>query len=136
MRNGGADEVAEQLVRELAEGLTAPRAGECFLCFVARMLDEFGCDGTLRFARRFRDRRAPRATALERRVGRRGGFCDCEIFLNAFHVCHRLRPPPPDVDGSVMPHVRPRRETPPCAGVRRGSTRPCDHWEEVPRGDW
>ncbi|WP_372465367.1 DUF2695 domain-containing protein [Spelaeicoccus albus] len=29
-----------------------------------RMLDEFGCDNTLRFALRFRDQVAPRAPAL------------------------------------------------------------------------
>jgi len=29
-----------------------------------------------------RDVTAPRATALEQRLGDLGGFCDCEIFLN------------------------------------------------------
>ncbi|WP_425464517.1 DUF2695 domain-containing protein [Nocardioides eburneiflavus] len=39
----------------------------------------FGCCTTLRFATRYRDLRAPRAVGLERRLGDRGGFCDCEI---------------------------------------------------------
>src|ERR671933_603003 len=37
-------------------------------------------------ARRWRDLRAPRATSLERRLAARGGFCDCEIFLNGWSL--------------------------------------------------
>ena len=38
----------------------------------------------------------PRATALEHRLGRMGGYCDCEIFMNAYTPHHDLwvRPPP------------------------------------------
>ena len=45
------DEQAVWLIRSMARRLTQPRAGECLVCYVARMLDEFGCDTTLRFAR-------------------------------------------------------------------------------------
>src|SRR5438105_4691710 len=68
----------------LASILTEPRPDECVLCYVDRMLDAFGCDTTLRWARRWRDLRRPRATGLERRLESRGGFCDCEIFLNGW----------------------------------------------------
>ena len=73
------DEYAEQYVRVLARVLTSPRPHECLLCYVLRMLNEFGCDTSLRFAVTYRDQQAPRATALEVRLGadsldiRRGG---------------------------------------------------------------
>lgn len=115
----GVDDLAEQLVRDLADELTTPWPGECLACFVARLLEQFGCDTTLRFARRFRDLAAPRATALEQRLGDLGGFCDCEIFMNAYQPSYRLRIS--------------EREVLPCVGVRRGSTKPCAHWQRVPR---
>ena len=58
------DEQAVWLIRSMARRLTQPRAGECLVCYVARMLDEFGCDTTLRFARNYRDQVAPRATQV------------------------------------------------------------------------
>lgn len=119
MDEARVDDLAEQLVRELAQALTTPRPQECLACFVARMLEEFACDGTLRFARRFRDLAAPRATALERRLQDRGGFCDCEIFGNAYQPSYRLR---------IGDH-----EVLPCIGVRRGSTAPCGHWQQQAR---
>ena len=122
------DEQAVQLMRRMAERLTQPRAGECVVCFVARMLDEFGCDTTLRFARSYRAQRAPRATGLERRLGCMGGFCDCEIFLNAMRLAPHLRTY--DADGEeVAAEVRPA-----CAGVRRGSTQACATWVRRRRG--
>jgi hypothetical protein len=63
---------AETLVRELADELTGVSPGECVYCYVARMLDEFGCNERLRWAVRFRDLTAPRATALESRLGDMG----------------------------------------------------------------
>ena len=41
-----------------------------------------------------------------------GGFCDCEVVVNAF--CRRVEPP----DGA-LPH---------CLGVGRGSTESCGLW--------
>lgn len=116
------DEQAVQLIRRMAERLTRPRAGECLVCYVARMLDDFGCDNTLRFAASYRDQVAPRATGLERRLQNLGGFCDCEIFLNGFGLAPHLRAY--DGDGEeVAAEVLPA-----CAGVRRGSTQACAHW--------
>ena len=48
-----------------------------------RMLDS-GCDGSLRWALRWRDVRAPRLRGLVGGLQARGGFCDCEIFLNGW----------------------------------------------------
>ncbi|MGY2875385.1 hypothetical protein ACVW00_002575 [Marmoricola sp. URHA0025 HA25] len=112
----GIDQEAEAIVRALADRATAPRPRECLACFVARMLEEFGCDCTLRFARHYRDVRAPRASGLERRLGSMGGFCDCEIFLNGLQRADLSReedpaPPPP-----------------PCRGAQRGSTQACGLW--------
>jgi hypothetical protein len=83
---------AESLLRDLAHGLTEPQEGECLFCFVARMMDEHGCDHTLRWATRYRDLCAPRATALEERLSRMGAFCDCGIFRHG--MVHASRPAP------------------------------------------
>jgi hypothetical protein len=121
------DQEAEMLLRAASTRLTAPHEGECLLCFVARMLDAFGCDTSLRWAPRYRDVRAPRAVALERRLDNVGGFCDCEIFLNGYEIAEALC----DHDewgDRVAPDVRP-----PCVGARRGSTKPCLVWQRQRR---
>ena len=74
----------ERELRILSTALTEPHERECLLCYVHRML-EYGCTG-LRWAVRYRDLRAPRATAMERRLGEKGGYCDCEIFLNGYRA--------------------------------------------------
>ena len=123
------DKEAEELVRAVAASLTVPgRDGECLLCFVARMLDDFGCDTTLRFAKHYRDLRAPRATALEARLGRIGGFCDCEIFMNGMTLAeHHL-------ERDETGESRAPERLPICVGVRRGSTRGCANWVRQGRG--
>jgi hypothetical protein len=123
------DDIEAEL-RTVAARLTTPLEGECLLCYVHRML-EFGCDNQLRWARRFRDLRAPRATSLEVRLGRVGGYCDCEIFLNGFELAQELwvRPEPREDDGVVfLEDPRYPDPLPACQGVRRGSTRGCASW--------
>ena len=75
-----ADEVETELVR--CQALTEPGERECLRCFLLRMINEFGCDGTHRWAIRWRDvgRREPRGL-LASSAGR-GGCCDCEILMN------------------------------------------------------
>ncbi len=123
-----ADDVdrAEGALREALGELTDPHEGECVFCYVYRML-EFGClPDRFTWARRWRDLRAPRATGLERRLEARGGFCDCEIFINGW----RPRDLPFDEHGEpVYPAVMPR-----CRRGRRGSTQPCSLWVPTPRG--
>ncbi|MGY1741714.1 MULTISPECIES: DUF2695 domain-containing protein [unclassified Blastococcus] len=115
------DEIERHLAA-LQVSLTTPRAGECVFCFVDRMLDAFGCATTLRWARRWRDLRLPRATGLERRLGARGGHCDCEVFLNGWDLRPDLQVP--DEQGEPG-WPRPRPE---CAGVGPRSSQPCAHW--------
>jgi hypothetical protein len=105
----------------LAGDVAAPWPVECLACYVRRMTDELGCNATLRWTRRWRDGRAPRATALERRLARAGGFCDCELFLNVW-VSRTSRATRP-VSGTSSGAFRER-----CRGVRRGSSQPCDLW--------
>ncbi|HEY3530687.1 MAG TPA: DUF2695 domain-containing protein [Nocardioides sp.] len=66
------DEDAELLLAAMVVRLTGVRGRECLFCDVARMVDEHGCDTTLRFVRNYRDQRAPKPTALERRMGAMG----------------------------------------------------------------
>lgn len=102
--------VAEDMVATLSEALTRPGERECLTCYLSRMLDAFGCDNRLRWAEHWRDRNAPQATALARRLQQRGGYCDCEVMLNVY----------PQL---LLEEDEPQ---PPCLGVsRRGSTRPC-----------
>jgi hypothetical protein len=109
--NIDVDQAAETFVGQLSEAMTAPRDRECLLCYVTRMVSEFGCDNHLRWALHWRDRNAPRATALADRLSGRGGFCDCEVLMNVYPS---LLP-----DDDVV-------ELPDCIGVsRRGSTKPC-----------
>jgi hypothetical protein len=117
----------------LVEEQTTPRPGECLHCYVYRML-VFACDGTLRWALRWRDLRAPRVRALEHTLHARGGYCDCEIFLNGWQ-------PRVVVVGENGPADFPH-DVPPCAGGRSGSTDPCRVWAPTPQladdeaGDW
>jgi hypothetical protein len=129
----------------LPEFLAAPRAGECLLCYAYRMMNSQGCDGTLRWAKQWRDLRAPRHTALERRLGSSGGYCDCEIFLNgwtASPVVTRTGPGSEtddddeedeyDVEDEVWPDPMPA-----CRGGRHKSPEPCPLWLPRPRrGGW
>ena len=112
---------AESIVRGLADELTQVRPGECLYCYAIRMLDAFGCDNRLRWAKRYRDLSAPRATSLESRLASMGGYCDCEVFLNGVTLMQR----PGDVADEDDPAAW---EVPPCGRVRRGSTRGCAHW--------
>lgn len=117
----------EHELRLLSEAMTEPLPGECLVCYVLRMLD-FGCKGH-RWLERYRDLRAPRATALERRMHRLGGFCDCEILMNVF----QLNPWLFEFDR----HGDPILESMPCCpGVRGGSTQPCGMWVGRRRGRW
>ena len=117
-------------LRRLAAQLTDPRDGECLVCYVYRMMDH-GCTG-LRWARRYRDLRAPRATGLERRLGALGGYCDCEILFNSFHLAPEYWVPAKeetDEDGiTTITDPEYPDPLPPCHRVRRGSTQACGLW--------
>ncbi|MFH5823327.1 DUF2695 domain-containing protein [Georgenia sp. AZ-5] len=112
----------EEELAGLAELITAPRRGECLMCFTNRMLVELGCDHTLRWVRRWRRLRAPQAYALERRLGRVGVFCDCEVFSNGWDV----------TVSTVMDPVTGEECWPEtvtgCRGVRAGCTQSCSLW--------
>ncbi|HET9778612.1 MAG TPA: DUF2695 domain-containing protein, partial [Propionibacteriaceae bacterium] len=74
----------ERELRHLSVELTQPKPRECLHCYVYGML-EFGCTG-LRWATRYRDLKAPRATALGERLMSKGAGCDCEIFINGWSL--------------------------------------------------
>ncbi len=103
---------AETYVADLQSTLTTPLDRECLVCYLLRMVGEFGCNGTHRWTERWRAISAPRATALLQRLANRGGCCcDCEVLMNVYP--ERL----PEDDSAPLPG---------CAGVsRQGSTAPC-----------
>lgn len=86
---------ADASVRELVDLWLAPHERECLACFIDRAVDAFGCQGDLRFTGRYRDLVAPRARALERRLEASGGFCDCEVLMNALQPARHLWASPP-----------------------------------------
>jgi hypothetical protein len=106
-----------------------PEPGECLFCYVARMVAQRGCDTTLRWARRWRDLRLPRATGLERRLGARGGYCDCEIFLNGWMLASELEARDDDEDVATGGRF-------PCPGAPSRSSQPCAQWVPVRGGRW
>ena len=106
----------EAELRDLSVALTGPRRGECLACYLDRMMVH-GCSGELRWARRYRDLVAPRATSLERRLAAMGGYCDCEVLMNAYVPLASVAEP-----GAAPPELGP------CRGVRAGSTQPCLVW--------
>ncbi len=135
------DVEAEIVLRDAASRLLTPLPGECLACYENRMLADFGCDNTLRFARAYRDERAPRATALERTLGDRGGYCDCEVLWNVFEVARELWTPErweagEDGEGDFYIEAEPPDQIPACATVRGGSTQPCHWWQRQRRPRW
>lgn len=118
--------------------MLTPRAGECLGCFVASQLDEFGCSNTLRFVPIYRDHTAPRETALLKRLSSAGGYCDCEIFMNAYTLSDRYLTPEywsTNAQGyDEWEEPQPPEQWPSCKLVRRGSTQPCEVWQRKHRG--
>lgn len=112
----------EQELHDRAAQLTRVEAGECSLCYVARMMEEFGCACNLRWATEYVRQCAPRVRQFQDRLGQRGAFCDCEIFLNAYLIASDVRAC--DAWGEPLPG----QTLPPCRGARKGSTKPCSVW--------
>ena len=118
----------ERDLRHLSIAITQPKPTECLHCYVYRML-EFGCSG-LRWATRYRDLTAPRATALDRRLMSKGAGCDCEIFMNGWSLRREYQ----RYDSEAEEYIYPE-DLPPCRGVRSGSIQPCALWK-VRYGPW
>ena len=106
-----------------------PQVRECLVCFVARMVEEFGCDSSLLWTRRFRDLRSPAATAVERRYGEQLVICDCLVLHKAHRPTRELMVRDVHTDELDRPD-----RMPPCSGVRRTSTRACANWERMVPG--
>lgn len=130
---------AETSEGELAQLWLAPHGNECLPCYLDRAVTAFGCQGDVRFAARYRDLVAPRATALEARLANAGGYCDCEVLMNAMQPAWHLWKPRrwEEVDGCEIEYEpEPPAEMPPCTRVRSGSTQPCLNWHAMVRPRW
>lgn len=56
----------------------------CLCCYVRQALDDDGgCDGTLRRSLAWAAEQPASTTWLRRWLQSRGGFCDCEVLMNA-----------------------------------------------------
>lgn len=107
------------------ESGSEPRGGECLLCFVRRRVDACGCTGTLVWTEYWKRARSPTASALIRRLERRGGSCDCSLVTALWSPSFALWHLTGDSGELAEPEVMP-----PCPGVRPRSTHPCGHWAE------
>lgn len=126
---------ASSAMTELSTWQVRPCPRECLICYLMRLVAEHGCSG-LRWSTHYRDMRAPRARALELRLAERGGYCDCEVLMNAVRPCH-AEVGLDGLFGAAPPATAPL--VPECLGVRRGSTQPCALWRWRRRGepfDW
>ncbi|MCW4465504.1 DUF2695 domain-containing protein [Glutamicibacter sp. MNS18] len=97
--------------------LPTPVDHECLICFLYRVGSDHPCKQSLRFLKHYRDLVAPRATALERKVQLLGGYCDCEVLMNAVRPASAETARLLDAGKDIV-----------CHGVRRGSIQPCDQW--------
>lgn len=121
-----ADEVEHYLQ---ALHTVEPQERECLVCFLLRVLDDFGCDSSFTWARRFRDLRSPTATGLEKRFGTQLVLCDCLIVHKAHRPVRELLVRDVHTDELEWPE-----RMPPCSGVRRTNTRSCANWEGMVPG--
>ena len=146
---------AEQFVHDLSDSILSPRTSECMVCFVDRLVHEFGCNHTRRFATHFRDLRAPRATALKKRMSEVGACCcDCELLLNGYiparHLWRRrssagsaaVELDAVELDAVEFDHDDDDDDDedpefpavmPACEGARKGSILPCTNWMRYDR---
>ena len=75
----------EAYVAELAQRWTGPHPGECLYCYLCRVLDEFGCQGSHEWTRRWCDAQPGSTGWVLGWVRRSGGCCcDCEVVVNVF----------------------------------------------------
>lgn len=72
---------------------------------------------------------------LERRPWRRDGECDCAVYELGYDLAEHVEEPVGHTEAGGVPvvihHEWPWPEPPACAGVRRGSVKPCDLWEPL-----
>lgn len=99
-----------------------PRPAECLVCYVARLLARQDCAGGTALVTWWQQLRAPRATALVRRLEAMGVACDCELLTAAYERAPSLVATPAGA-----------WDTPSCRGVRAGSSQPCGRWRRRPR---
>jgi hypothetical protein len=78
-----ADEAARYLEQVVARG-EAPLDRECLRCYLDRMVGTYGCDRSLALTKQWMKATAtPKPTTLIRWLQSRGGYCDCEVLINA-----------------------------------------------------
>ena len=131
----GIVEEPEGELAVLSELSTAPGERECLFCFVYRMTEHPGCDGTLRWAQLWRDLRAPRVKALERQLAAAGGYCDCEIFMNGWTPSSTITQTDLETEDDDEDEDWPD-PMPLCKGVPTRSTQSCSLWSPRRRGAW
>lgn len=115
----------EYTVTELEDALKVvkqllPPRYECLACYLNRMLASRNCTG-LKWCTTYRDLRAPRATAMERKFPALGGYCDCEVQANIFRINDALWS---SAEGGSADDAY----VPACHKVRLGTIKPCELW--------
>jgi hypothetical protein len=84
-----------------------PGERECLLCYLGRMLSQYGCDNTKKWTVRWRDRRFPGHDQVLTELEDRGGCCcDCEVIMNVW-----------EQGGVAWEEEAERRPPLPCGGI-------------------
>jgi hypothetical protein len=98
---------AERFLASLAPAAGEPEPHECLRCFVRRAVSRHGCDGRLRFVRRWLQANPTAPPNLIDELEDQAGYCDCEVVLNVF----RDEIPPASRPLLDCPSVHPRAST-------------------------
>lgn len=119
--DGAAEAEMDLQFRRLTSSLMTPHYKECLVCFLVRavpMLEPVGFAMT----RIFRDSNAPRATGLGTRLGQLGIHSDAHLLQWGVVTDEGIWEVPRCPDCGIP------EGAPPCRGVRKGSTQPCELW--------
>jgi hypothetical protein len=60
------------------------RPGECLYCHLVRTLETAGCDHSTKLTQRWISAQLRSARWVLRWAESQGGYCDCEVLMNAF----------------------------------------------------
>lgn len=119
--DGTVETEVDRQFRRLASSLMTPRHNECLVCFLVRAVPMLEPDG-FAMTRIFRDSNASRATGLGARLVQLGIHSDTHLLQWGVVANEAIWEVP------RCPECGIPEGAPPCCGVRKGSTQPCELW--------
>lgn len=133
--DGSGESELDQQFFQLTNSMGTPRCNECLVCFLVRMTPMLEPAG-FAMTHVFRRANAPRATNLGQRLSLLGIYGDAQLLQAGVVANTTIWEVQRCADCGIP------MGAPPCFGVRRGSTQPCDLWiwrkhvVDQRHGDW